>query len=167
MCRTLPLALLALALTSPALAEEGLISATFDPTGEDGGFAAVERFTGQLPDFPQVVRLDLTVKPDSEGWLAVALIETGAKQAMDLDCRNGYGFVAGSYSKLILPLQGAYPHLRLEVLLNGLNETDGLVMACEYTGSGPAQFRLQGEFVVSKTSIPTAHDVVLSARPVQ
>ena len=163
-----PLALpVLLTLAAPALAEPLTISATVVQAAGDGGFASVEGFASQLPHFPQRVRIDLTVRPDANGKLGVALIGNDASTATDLDCQHGHGFVGGGYREVILPLQSVYPHLTMTVRLNGLDESDGLVMACEYSGDGPAQFRLQGEFVVSMAAIPTAYSVVMSARVVE
>ncbi len=167
MSRPLIPALLALCLTTPAAAEGDAIIATFDPAAPDGGFAAVEAFTAQLPDFPAVMAVDLVVKPDAEGQLGISLIGNDMTEPLALDCSQGFGFVPGSYQEVMLPLSSASPHLLLTVRLNGLTESDGLAMACEYAGDLAGQFRLQGMFVVSVTTIPTAHSVVMSARPVE
>lgn len=150
-----------------AAAEVPRLAAEVDLAAEDRGFAAVEAFAAQLPQFPTVIALDLLIKPDTEGQLGVALIGNDTTEALDLDCSQGFGFVPGTYQEVSLPLQSAYPHLLLTVRLNGLDESDGLVMACEYTGDLAGQFRLQGMFVTSMTTIPTAHSVVMSARPLE
>lgn len=150
-----------------AAAEAPRLTAVVDLAAGDGGFSAVEAFAGQLPEFPGVIGLDLTVKPDAEGRLGVQLIRSDSTDPVTLDCGEGYGFVGGGYSEIVLPFGSIYPHLLMSIRLNGLDEADGLVLACEYTSPGAAQLRLQGKFVVSMVTVPTAYSVVLSARPVE
>lgn len=158
--------LLAGALTAPVAAEVNPITATIDPTRAEAAGEAVAAFVGALPDFPGVVPVDLTILPDAEGRLGVELVATAGGEAAPLDCpERGFGRIAGTFAELRLPALAVYPHVLMQVTLNGQTGQTGLVMSCDYRGGPDAVFRLKGWFLVSKTAIPTADDVLMVARP--
>jgi hypothetical protein len=162
----LALAVLACLVAAPAWAEEQVISATIDTSDQNAASEAIALFMGALPAFPTRVGIDLTILPDPDGVLGVVLVGKVGEEGTPVTCEDGgFGRISGEYSEIRFPALSVYNHMLLEVDLNGQSAQTGLVIGCEYRGSTAPAFRMMGQFLVSKLSIPTAEDVLMVARP--
>ncbi len=142
------------------------VSAVVDLAADDGGVEAIEALAGQLPRFPTVIDLDLTVRPDPEGLLRVELVTLEGAPPTPLECDGGFGRIDGDHVGLRLPFGAIHPNLLLQVDLAGLSARDGLVLGCADDGSEVAVFHMMGRFLVSGVDIPAAREVLMVAQPV-
>jgi hypothetical protein len=151
----------------PVQAHDQIITATIDPSDESAARESIGNFMLALPAFPSIVGIDLTILPNADGTHGVLLIASPGGDATAVTCnQDGFGRITGDFVGIRFPALAAYPHIVLEVDLNGQSGRSGLVLSCDYQGASQTPvFRMMGRFLVSKTSIPTAEDVLMVAQP--
>lgn len=154
-------------LAVPAQAQHQIITATIDPSDENTVEETIGTFVSALPTFPSIVGIDLKIMPNADGRHGVLLVASPGGDATDVTCNHdSFGRITGDFSAISFPALLAYHHMVLEVDLNGQSWRSGLVLSCDYEGaSQPPSFRMMGRFLVSKTSIPTAANVLMVAQP--